>query len=119
MEFYYCKKCNNVIIKLNNKNEVTCCGEEMTVLTPNTVDASFEKHVPEITVDKNIVKINVGSADHPMTEEHHIEFIVLKTESNTQIKYLRPDELPRTEFYLEDSDFEVYAYCNLHGLWKA
>ena len=56
-----------------------------------------------------------------MADVHYIEWIILETEKGYQRIDLKPEEAPRAEFILTDSDKVVaaYAYCNLHGLWKA
>ena len=79
-KFYICKHCGNMIgmIKSSGVN-VVCCGDPMTELKPNTVEASQEKHLPVVTIEGNIVKVKVGSVEHPMTEEHHIAWIYLET----------------------------------------
>ena len=93
----------------------------MQVLVPNTEDASVEKHVPVIKVDGNKVTVEVGSTPHPMIKEHYIEWIYIQTEKGGQRKELAPDEKPSVEFALTDDDTleAAFAYCNLHGLWKA
>jgi superoxide reductase len=100
---------------------VVCCGEKMHELIPGTVDASLEKHVPVYKVEGRNVVVNVGSVIHPMIEEHYIEWISLVTNKAVQRKLLKPNEEPSASFViLEDEKVEeVYAYCNLHGLWKA
>ena len=56
-----------------------------------------------------------------MTEAHLIEWVALETEQGYQIKYLSAEAAPVVTFTLADGDkaVGVYAYCNLHGLWKA
>ena len=56
-----------------------------------------------------------------MTEEHYIEFVVLETNKGVRINHLTPNSKPHTSFVLEDNEelISTYAYCNLHGLWKA
>ena len=80
-----------------------------------------EKHIPVFTVKDNIVEVSVGSAAHPMLPEHYIEWIAIETAKGVQRKALKPEEKPCAEFLLTDGDsvVGVYAYCNLHGLWKA
>lgn len=92
----------------------------MTELVPNTTDASSEKHVPVIKTDGRKVRIEVGSAPHPMTEEHHIAWIYIQTEKGGQRKNLESTGAPAAEFALADDDklVSAFAYCNLHGLWK-
>ncbi len=98
-----------------------CCGEKMQELIPNTVDASAEKHVPVIKLDGNKVIIEIGSAPHPMTKEHYITWVYIQTKKGGQRKELLPDQEPFVEFALTEDDVmeAAYAYCNLHGLWKA
>ncbi len=120
--FYYCKHCGNIIGFIHNTGvPIICCGEAMAELVANTTDASTEKHVPVITVDGKKVTVAIGSDAHPMIEKHYIEWIYLQTEQGGQRKVLSPNAQPLAEFMLTDDDrLEVaFAYCNLHGLWKA
>ncbi len=122
MKFYRCNHCGNVIGKVIDSGvPVVCCGEKMVELVPNTTDAAQEKHVPVIKVDGKRVTVTVGSTLHPMLEEHFIEFIYLQTKQGGQRKSLKPGDKPEATFALTDDDEAVsaYAYCNLHGLWKA
>ena len=98
-----------------------CCGEAMQEIIPGTTDAAREKHVPVYEVKGNTVYVTVGSVEHPMTKEHYIEWISLKTKYGNQRKALSPGDAPRTCFAICEGDEveEVYAYCNLHSLWKA
>ena len=97
-----------------------CCGQKMKALEPGVVEASHEKHIPVVEVEGNLVKVVVGSVEHPMGEEHSILWIYLKTDKGGYRKNLAPGEAPKAVFALHDEKpVEVYAYCNLHGLWKA
>ena len=54
-----------------------------------------------------------------MTEEHHIAFVYVESERGGQRKALNPGEEPKLTFsFSDDKPIAVYAYCNLHGLWK-
>lgn len=122
MRFFVCEHCGNQIEMIkDNGVPVMCCGQKMTELIPGTSDGAAEKHVPVFTVDGNKVLVSIGSVEHPMVEAHFIEWIAVETVKGTQRKYLKPEEKPVAEFELtaEDSVVAVYAYCNLHGLWKA
>ncbi|MDD4124574.1 MAG: desulfoferrodoxin family protein [Eubacteriales bacterium] len=122
MKFYRCKHCGNIIAYLKDSGvRVICCGEKMSELVPNTTDASLEKHVPVITADDGKVIVHIGSADHPMADEHYIEWICLQTEQGNQRKALKPGDKPEVCFKTCHGDKveAAYAYCNLHGLWKA
>lgn len=119
-KFLVCEVCGNMVGLIKDAGvPMTCCGEDMTELMPNTVDASTEKHIPEVTVSGDTVTVQIGSVEHPMTEEHHIEFIYLQSEHGGQRKCLNVGEKPVATFKLADeSAIEVFAYCNIHGLWK-
>ena len=122
MKFYVCKHCGNIIAYAKNKGvPVMCCGEKMSELVPGSVDAATEKHVPVISVEGNKVTVTVGEVEHPMAEEHFIEWIALETKEGVQIKHLTPGGKPQAVFALAQGDRVVsaYAYCNLHSLWKA
>ena len=56
-----------------------------------------------------------------MLEEHSIEWVSLQTKQGSQRKALKAGDRPEVSFALCDGDEveAVYAYCNLHGLWKA
>lgn len=101
--------------------DIVCCGQPMTELVANTTDAAQEKHVPVISVDGKKVSVKVGDVEHPMTEKHLIEWIYLETKEGGQRKGLSAGDAPAAEFVLTEDDepVAVYAYCNLHGLWKA
>ena len=118
--FYICRHCGNVIEKVHDAGvPVVCCGEKMEALVPNTVEASEEKHLPVVTVQDGEVHVNVGSADHPMVDGHYIQWIVLETENGSQRRVLKPGDPPGVTFALgNEKAVAVYAYCNLHGLWK-
>ena len=121
MEFYICEHCGNIIAMVKSSGvPVKCCGQNMTKIEPGTSDGAYEKHVPVFTVENNIVSVTVGSVEHPMLEEHYIELIVIKTAQGAQRKLLKPGDAPKATFALTDGDTleEVYAYCNLHSLWK-
>ena len=120
-KYYICSHCGNIIEKVNDAGvPVVCCGEPMKEIVPGTTDAAVEKHVPEYTVEDGIVNVKVGSVEHPMTPEHYIQWISLQTKQGIQRKALTPDDKPEACFALccEDEVEAVYAYCNLHSLWK-
>ena len=120
VKFFICKHCGNLIGMIHASGvPVICCGEPMTQLIPNTVDASQEKHVPVVTVNGNKVKVEIGAVPHPMTEAHHIAWIYIQTKQGGQRKCLPVDGAPAAEFVMSEGDefVSAYAYCNLHGLW--
>ena len=121
LKIFKCNHCGNIFEVVNDAKVVpVCCGEPMRELKANTTDAAQEKHVPEVSVEGNLVKFKVGSVEHPMTEEHHIAFIYLETENGVARKDLDHTGKPEAVFALAEGEkpVAVYEYCNLHGLWK-
>lgn len=120
-KFYICRVCGNLVqVVEQGGGTLVCCGKPMEELKANTVEASFEKHIPVIEISGDAINVKVGSAEHPMTEEHHISWIYLKYDGGGQIAKLTPEMKPEATFVTIDAkNIEVYAYCNLHGLWKA
>ena len=118
--FFICKHCGNLVSLIEDSGApLVCCGEKMTELVPNTAEAATEKHLPAVTVSEDCVEVQVGSVPHPMTEEHHITFIYVETEHGGQRKCLKAGEEPKASFCVsDDKPVAVFAYCNLHGLWK-
>ena len=120
--FFICKHCGNIVAMVKSSGvPIMCCGEKMSEIVPGTMDASKEKHVPVYTIEGNTVNVAVGSVLHPMQPEHYIEWVSLQTRSGNQRKQLQPNDEPKVSFAITDGDevVAVYAYCNLHGLWKA
>ena len=113
--------CGNIIGVIHNAGvPMMCCGEKMTELIPGTTDAAVEKHVPVVSIDGNIVTVKVGEVEHPMLEEHFIQWVYLQTDRGGQRKCLKPGEKPEVKFALcDEKPVAVFEYCNLHGLWKA
>ena len=119
MKIYKCKKCENIVELIEDKKGVlTCCGETMEELIPNTVDAAAEKHVPYTVIEEDdVLYVKVGEVDHPMTEDHYITWVAA-VYNDSVLKYnFKPGEVPEAVFDYEEG-MVVYAYCNLHGLWK-
>lgn len=118
--FYKCAHCGNIVeVLFNGGPDVVCCGEKMTLITENTVDASKEKHVPVIEKTANGYRVKVGSVEHPMEDKHYIQWIQLVADGTEHFQYLKPGMKPVAEFCLEAKQVTAREYCNLHGLWKA
>lgn len=121
-KFFICEKCGNIVAAVKESGvPVMCCGEKMKEIVPGIIEASKEKHIPVYEKKGNIVKVTVGEVEHPMQEEHYIEWISIQTKFGNQRKTLKPANKPEVFFALcEDDEIEaVYAYCNIHGLWKS
>lgn len=119
VKFFICRHCGNQVEMIMMRAFPLSLRRTHEELKANTVDASLEKHVPAVTVEGDTVKVQVGSAVHPMLEEHHIEWIYLELENGGSRKALSPGEAPEAVFHTAGvKPVAVYAYCNLHGLWK-
>jgi len=121
-QFYKCDICGNIVELVHvGGGQLVCCGEPMRLLNENTVDASLEKHVPIIEHKDGKTIVKVGSIEHPMTEEHYIEWIEIHTkDGKVTRKFLKPGEKPEAEFFISmENVLFAREYCNLHGLWKS
>lgn len=120
--FFICQHCGNIVSMVrNNGVPIYCCGEKMREMVPGTVDAAQEKHIPIYQIHGHDVTVIVGTVEHPMTPEHYIEWVCLQTSQGSQHKKLEPNTSPQAHFSLSEGETieAVYAFCNLHSLWKA
>lgn len=118
MKIFKCKKCGNIVELVNDsKGILTCCGEVIEEVVANSVDASLEKHVPYTDIEDDVVYVSIGEEDHPMTDEHYIEWVAAVYDDSVLKYNFKPGEVPEAVFDYEEG-MVVYAYCNLHGLWK-
>jgi len=119
-ELYKCQKCGHIIEVMNGGSHPVCCGDNMTLITDNTVEASREKHIPVIEKFDGGYKVIVGEVEHPMIETHFIEWIELFVGSTKFTKFLKAGDKPEATFKTDCNSTEVFAraYCNLHGNWK-
>ena len=124
-KFFLCKHCGNMVGLIEDRGvPLICCGEKMSELVPNTAEASVEKHLPVVVNEPgsdhcSCLRVQVGSAAHPMEDKHHIAFVYVETKRGGQRKCLKAGEPPELTFcFANDTPVAVYAYCNLHGLWK-
>ena len=119
-KFYICEHCGNLVGMIHDAGvPLMCCGTKMQKLEAGVVEASHEKHIPVVKVEGNVVHVEVGSVEHPMIEAHSILWVYLQTDKGGQRKNLEVGKAPKVSFALADEKpVAVYAYCNLHGLWK-
>jgi len=89
----------------------------MIELKAKTADTGVEKHLPTVEKDGDHLKVTVGEVLHPMTEEHYIKWIAVVQDDHVERYDLNHTDEPKATFYVT-GDADVYAYCNLHGLWK-
>lgn len=119
--FYRCNHCGNIFLVVKDSHVTpVCCNEKMEKLVAGEQEASLEKHVPVVNFSGNIVTVNVGEVEHPMLEEHKIDWIYIVTKRGGRLKKLGVGEEPKAIFAMIDDELvEAYAYCNIHGLWKS
>lgn len=121
-EIYKCNVCGNIVEVVHaGGGELSCCGQAMVLQKPGMTDGAAEKHVPVIEKIEGGYRVRVGSAEHPMLENHYIEWIELICEEcgKVQRKYLKPGEKPVAEFKSTSPRVLAREYCNLHGLWQS
>ncbi len=119
-EIYKCKICGNMVEAVHTGNgELVCCDKPMKQITENTQEGvATEKHIPIVKKDGDVLIITVGSVEHPMNEDHYIEWIEVISGPIVHRQYLKPGTKPKTNFICQTDTFSVRAYCNIHGLWK-
>lgn len=117
-EIYKCSICGNIVeVVHTGKGELVCCGEPMELQEENTVDASYEKHVPVVEESSGKILVKVGDEPHPMVEKHYIEWIEVISDGKVYRKFLEPGEEPEAEFEITGTNVKAREYCNIHGLW--
>ena len=108
-----CDKCGAIVRVMNASMDAGC--DDAKILKPNSVDASFEKHLPvyELVEDEIFVKV-----PHVMEKEHYIEWIAMVTDDREEFAKLFPEQNAEVRFkYVPGA--KLYAYCNKHGLWMS
>ena len=120
-EIYKCEICGNVIeIIGEGQGQLVCCGENMKLLESMTEETMEEKHKPVFEIKEDNIKIKIGEIPHPMTKEHHIDFIeaISLDEKYLYRKYLNADEAAGFQFYCKTNKMKARELCNVHGLWE-
>lgn len=117
MKLFRCEHCGNIAEKIYDSGvSMVCCGENMKEIV--AIEEFDQKHTPIVKKEENHLSIEVGELIHPMTADHYIQFIFV-VKDDAVIRYnVKDKEMPIVKFSLEDN-FEVYSYCNIHGLHKA
>lgn len=112
MKFYQCDGRQGIIFV---EGDIECLGALHDAKT-NTDETLAAKHLPAVKIEGDVTVVKVGEVLHPMSKDHHIEWIAIETKNGMQKK--RCGDTPVAKFKIvEDEIVNVYAYCNLHGLW--
>ena len=120
-EIYKCNICGNVVeIIKGGAGELVCCNEPMKLITVKNEETMAEKHKPVISSQNENIKICVGEVLHPMTKEHHIDFIEAISLDGKYLyrKYLDTEEQPIMEFFCKTDKMKARELCNIHGLFE-
>ena len=110
---------NFVEVVENGAGELTCCGQAMDLMEIQTEGEKAPKHAPVVEIDGDKVTVCVGEVQHPMDDDHYIQFIELTVGDEKYLKQLKPGDEPKATFIVDAADDVVAkALCNLHGLWS-
>ena len=105
------------IIKCDNGNIMMVLKEVENVsereIKANSVDAVVEKHVPQLDINGDMVKVYVN---HVMDEDHYIEWIMVDYGDKQLIKHFNPGDDPSIDVEYR-AGIKAYSYCNKHSLW--
>ncbi len=102
-------------VKISKKPSALSSKPQKGILQPKS-DISRIK----IAKKGNGVLVKVGqNQDHPMMDEHFIEWIEIIADGVSYRKFLKPGDKPQAEFEIKADKIEAREYCNVHGLWKS
>lgn len=118
-QIFRCNICGNIVEILNpGEGRLICCGQPMELLLARHTDVGPEKHIPIIEETDEGLKVRVGARDHPMDENHYIQWIELIIDDKVLRKTLKPGDKPEVIFAEKPTEKIITrAYCNIHGLW--
>ena len=112
LEVYKCMACGNIVEVLHGGDgELVCCGEPMKNLVAKTSDEGKEKHVPVIERVNGGIKVKVGAVAHPMTEEHHIEWIAFVADGKVHRQFLSAGDAPEAFFCIQANSVGAREYA--------
>ena len=122
-QIWKCEICGNIIEVIHEgRDALVCCGKPMKLQEEHySENEGQEKHVPVIEKSEGGIKVTVGTNEHPMEDEHYIEWIEVSTDKGSSKKFLKPGQKPEAFFPIKTDPENVTAreYCNIHGLWNS
>ncbi len=118
-----CEDCGS-IVEVLAEDSGDACDTHMTLLEPQLDGDKALKHKPVVEIDGDIVNVKVGEVQHPMDDNHYIQFIQVVVGNEIYTKTLNPGEVPEASFTvgadkINANDVIAQQYCNLHGLWSS
>jgi len=119
-QIYKCEICGNMVEVVHiGVGTLVCCNQEMALIPENSTVGEAKKHIPMITEESTGgSRVTIGEIFHPMTEEHHIEWIEVTTLNGVFKHKPKIGTEPSLKLPVPVSEIkEVRAYCNLHGLY--
>lgn len=119
---YSCPVCDTVVEVLDRVgSDLVCCGPAMIPLEPKTGETGAKNHLPVIRRSEQGLTVGVGAGRHPMSEDHHIEWIEVAFGNKCFREFLTPGQKPKVTFEIDPHHIKLAlrAYCNVHGLWES
>ena len=114
LKFKKCLKCGALInVFEDSKTDFICCSEKMVDVKPNTLEASFEKHIPNYEIKDLEIEVFVN---YVMDNDHYIEWIMYQTDKESIKITFKPGDTLKVKFKYQKKAL-LYSYCNKHGLW--
>ncbi len=119
-QIFKCEKCGSMVEGVHAAGgTLSCCKQPMTLIEENSQEAAVEKHIPVVEKTFEGILVKVGEVEHPMTEEHSIEWVEVLVDDRVYRHNFKAGDEPHASFKFTGSDYSVRAYCNLHGLWTS
>ena len=117
-----CKECGS-IIQVFVEGDENACDSHMIEIPVQTEGEKAPKHKPVVEIDGDNVTVKVGEAQHPMDEDHFIQFVVIGVGMEQYAKCFKPGDIPEATFTIGADKIAdgvvAEAFCNLHGLWSS
>ncbi len=112
--------CGNAGVLLQVDEMANPCADGIQLVRPVPGEPGDAKHTPHISKIDGGIRVKMGNGEHPMTEEHRIMWVCVKTSFGGSFCRLFEGDAPEALFFLNPDEVEeVYAWCNVHGLFAA
>ena len=116
---YKCAICGNIAhLLVSGGPDLICCGQPMEKLDVKTEETGLEKHKPVVEAIDGGILVKVGSIEHPMIDDHFIQYIEVEYDGVKHRKTLVPTDKPEAKFMGVPADAKATELCNIHGIWS-